>query len=703
MFESRFQSFVALGDPSHGRARVSQLRAELAKQGLAGFIVPRADEHQNEYVPANAERLRWLTGFAGSAGLAVVLKDTAALFVDGRYTEQVKSEADASVFEFRHVPEEPPTEWIAGQLKQGDKLGYDPRLHTPDAVARYAAACEKAGASLVPVDSNPVDAIWPDRPPAPLGAITPHKLRFAGEGAPKKIARVRQALGSSQGLLISDPHNLAWLFNIRGSDVSYTPLPIGWAYLPLEGRPVVFLDGRKLSPATRQSLSRHADVLEPDALLEFVEDLGRQGARVAFDAATVPAYLTQAIERAGGKAEIGPDPITLMKAKKNPAELAGSRAAHERDGAAMANFLAWFASEAPRGRLTEIDAVKALETFRRASPALKDLSFPTIAGAGPNSAIPHYRVSEESNRKIDRGIFLIDSGAQYEDGTTDITRTIAVGRPSPLMRDRFTRVLKGHIAVARAIFPPGTNGAQIDALARAALWRAGLDFDHGTGHGIGSYLSVHEGPQRIAKTGTTALAPGMIMSNEPGYYARGRVRNPHREPARGRGADDRRRRKADAGLRDADLRADRPQPRRAEIDGRRRNRLARRLSRARAQDPVAAGRFLDPLLACEGYAAPRHGQGKARLTRRLAFIRRLARHPPRRLRADRDLRGLRSALEGRALTPLAQPRRAARASARPARRSTGRAPPCSRRNRPRSARGSRRAPCPVRRPTGRTS
>jgi Xaa-Pro aminopeptidase len=262
-------------------------------------------------------------------------------------------------------------------------------------------------------------------------------------------------------------------------------------------------------------------VLEPDALLKFVEDLARQGARVAFDAATVPAYLTQAIDRAGGKAEIGADPITLMKAKKNAFELAGARAAHERDGAAMTNFLAWLAAEAPRGRLTEIDAVKALETFRRASPALKDLSFPTIAGAGPNSAIPHYRVSEQSNRKIERGILLIDSGAQYEDGTTDITRTIAVGRPSALMRDRFTRVLKGHVAVARAVFPAGTNGAQIDAMARAALWRAGLDFDHGTGHGIGSYLSVHEGPQRLAKTGTAALAPGMIVSNEPGYYAGG--------------------------------------------------------------------------------------------------------------------------------------------------------------------------------------
>ena len=475
----------------------------------------------------------------------------------------MKTEADASVFEFRHVPEEPPTEWIAGHLKAGDKLGYDSRLHTPDAVARYTAACEKAGASLVPVDTNPVDAIWPDRPPAPLGAITAHKLRFAGEGTPKKIAGVRQALGSSQGLLISDPHNLAWLFNIRGSDVSYTPLPIGWAYVPLEGRPIVFLDGRKLTPATRQSLSHHADVREPDALLEFVEDLGRQGARIAFDAATAPAFLTQAIERAGGKADIGPDPITLMKARKNPAELAGSRAAHERDGAAMVNFLAWFANEAPRGRLTEIDAVKALETFRRASPALKDLSFPTISAAGPNSAIPHYRVSEASNRKIDRGIFLIDSGAQYEDGTTDITRTIAVGRPTPLMRDRFTRVLKGHIAVARAIFPPGTNGAQIDALARSALWRAGLDFDHGTGHGIGSYLSVHEGPQRIAKSGTTRARAGHDHLQRARLLRRRRVRHPDREPACGRGEDDRRRRKTHARLRNPDLRPDRPQPRRA--------------------------------------------------------------------------------------------------------------------------------------------
>ncbi len=346
-------------------------------------------------------------------------------------------------------------------------------------------------------------------------------MRYAGESVAAKIARAREALTSSQGLLISDPHNLAWLFNIRGSDVSYTPLPLGYGYLPLEGRPLVFVDGRKLTAASRQSLSRHAEIHEPDVLERFIEDLGGQGRRVAFDAATATATLTQLVERAGGKADLKADPITLMKAVKNPVELAGARAAHERDGAAMTNFLAWFAAEAPRGRLAEIDAVAALETFRRASPALRDISFPTIAGAGPNSAIPHYRVSEVSNRRIERGIFLIDSGAQYEDGTTDITRTIAVGRPTRLMRDRFTQVLKGHIAVARAVFPHGTTGAQIDALARTPLWRAGLDFDHGTGHGVGSYLSVHEGPQRLSKTGTAALVPGMIVSNEPGYYAPG--------------------------------------------------------------------------------------------------------------------------------------------------------------------------------------
>ncbi len=521
MFESRFQSFADVGGPMYGASRAAELRAALDAAGLSGFIVPRADEHQNEYVPANAERLLWLTGFAGSAGVAIVLRDKAAVFVDGRYTEQAKAQVDGSVFEIRHVIDEPPTEWLSRALRMGDKLGYDPRLHTPDSVRRLAAACETAGAELVAAAQNPVDAIWRDRPGSPMGAVIEHKRRFAGEPAGAKIARVQEALKRDDGLLISDPSNLAWLFNIRGADVAHTPLPLGYAYVPRAGRPVLLIDSHKLSASVRDGLGARVDFAEPDALVSFVERLGGQGARVLFDGGTAPALLTQSLERAGGTANVGADPIGLMKAAKNKAELAGARAAHQRDGAALAGFLAWFDAEAPRGRLTEIDAVEALESFRRATGALRDISFPTIAAAGPNSAMPHYRVSVASNRKIERGIFLIDSGGQYEDGTTDVTRTVAVGRSTSLMRDRFTRVLKGHIAIARAVFPRGSSGAQIDVLARKALWEVGLDFDHGAGHGVGSYLSVHEGPQRISKTGTVALAPGMILSNEPGYYLAG--------------------------------------------------------------------------------------------------------------------------------------------------------------------------------------
>ena len=522
MYESRFQSFADLGGSEKCEVRLAELRRELERIGIQGLVVPRADEHQNEFVPANAERLLWLTGFGGSAGVAVVLRYKAALFIDGRYTEQAKSQVDASLFELRNPIDDPPVEWIRRSLKPGDRLGYDPRLHTPDWVARFSSACRTAQAGLVALDANPIDAIWRDRPAPPLGLVTQHKARYAGESAAAKIAAVRAALAGADGLLVSDPHNLAWLFNIRGADVPHTPLPLGFAYVRAEGRPVVFLDSRKLSDAARDNLGELAERLEPDSLEPFVTRLGREGAQVLFDAATAPAFFAQTLEKAGGRAEVGKDPISLMKAVKNKAELAGARAAHQRDGAAVARFLAWFDTEAARGQLTEIDAVNALETFRRATGALKDVSFPTIAAAGPNSALPHYRVTVTSNARINRGIFLLDSGGQYEDGTTDITRTVAVGRPTRLMRDRFTRVLKGHIAIARAVFPMGTSGMQIDALARLPLWRMGLDFDHGTGHGVGSYLSVHEGPHRISKrAGDAPLLPGMILSNEPGYYLAG--------------------------------------------------------------------------------------------------------------------------------------------------------------------------------------
>jgi Xaa-Pro aminopeptidase len=521
VLESRFQSFAELGGSENRNERLAELRHELEELGLQGVIVPRADEHQNEYVPANAERLLWLTGFAGSAGIAVVLKDKAALFVDGRYTEQAKLQVDGSAFELRHSVDHPPAEWIAQNLRPGDRLGYDPRLHTPDSVSKFFSACREAQAHLIGVDANPIDAIWKERPAPPLGVITQHKLRFAGESSAAKIADVQEALDGVEGLLVSDPHNLAWLFNIRGGDVSHTPLPLGFAYVRSEERPILFLDSRKLSDAVRDGLSELAELLEPDALEPFVRQLGQDGAHVAFDAATAPAFLTQVLEKAGGKAKIGKDPISLKKAVKNKAELAGARAAHQRDGAAMTRFLAWIDAEAPRGKLTEIDAVNALETFRRETGGLKDISFPTIAAAGPNAALPHYRVTLKSNAMIARGLFLVDSGAQYADGTTDITRTIAIGRPTRLMRDRFTRVLKGHIAIARAVFPKGTTGAQIDALARLPLWQVGLDFDHGTGHGVGSYLSVHEGPHRISKKADTPLSTGMILSNEPGFYLTG--------------------------------------------------------------------------------------------------------------------------------------------------------------------------------------
>jgi Xaa-Pro aminopeptidase len=522
MFESWYQSFAAIGDARGGRERAAALREELKRRGLDGFVIPRADEHQNEYVPACAERLLWLTGFSGSAGVAVVLMDRAAIFVDGRYTLQAPEQVDAKVFTPLHLIDEPPTGWIEKHLPRDGRLGYDPWLHTPDAVERLTQACKGAGGELVAVDSNPVDAIWRDRPAPPVAPVSRHPARLCGETSQAKIARVQAALKSTDGLVVSDAHDVAWLFNIRGADVAYTPLPLAFAFVPAAGRPALYVDGRKLSNAVRTYLTGLAEVEEPDRLVGDLQALGAAGKRLAFDAATAAARLTQALQGAGGKAEVGATPIALMKAAKNRIELEGARAAQLRDGAAVARFLAWLDREAPKGKLTEIIAAQALETFRRETGKLKDISFPSISAAGPNSAIPHYRVSEASNLPIRRGIFLIDSGGQYEDGTTDITRTIAVGRPSAEMRDRFMRVLKGHIAIARAVFPKGCAGAQIDVLARQALWAAGLDFDHGTGHGVGSYLSVHEGPQRIAKSGATPLAPGMIISNEPGYYSAGR-------------------------------------------------------------------------------------------------------------------------------------------------------------------------------------
>ena len=524
MFEARFQTFDDANERDASAGRLSALRAELKRRGLDGFIVPRADRHQNEYVAPSEERLPWLTGFTGSAGAAVVLSDRAVIFVDGRYLLQVREQIDETLFSVEHLVDNPPDKWLEANLPAGARFGYDPWLHTADAAEKLSKACAAAGATLTPAEPNPIDSAWTERPAPPLGRVTVHDQKFAGDTAQAKLARIQAEIAKLKGdaLVVSDPHNVAWAFNIRGADVSHTPLPLSFARVPREGRPALYIDGRKLSNETRDYLETLADVREPAAFADDLRALGAAKATVRLDSATAADALARLIAEAGGKLTRGADPITLMKAVKNATEIAGTHAAHVRDGAAVANFLAWFDREAPAGKLTEIDAVAALETFRRHTGLLKEVSFPSISGAGPNGAIVHYRVTRATNRAIKpEELFLIDSGAQYEDGTTDITRTVAVGVPTAEMRDRFTRVLKGHIAIARAVFPEGVTGAQLDSFARQHLWSAGLDFDHGTGHGVGSYLSVHEGPARISKLGTAVLKRGMILSNEPGYYKTG--------------------------------------------------------------------------------------------------------------------------------------------------------------------------------------
>ena len=519
MFKAHFQSFDDSSESAHSAKHVSELRAELKRRGLAGFIVPRADRQQNEYLPASEERLAWLTGFTGSAGTAIVLAERAALFVDGRYTLQADNQVDGNIFTIEHLVERPPEQWLEQKLKSGDRLGYDPWLHTSEQAERLRRACSTAGAELMAVDSNPIDGLWRNRPAAPAAPISLREIKFAGEAASDKMKRIRAELAKlrADALLVSDPQNVAWAFNIRGADVAHTPLVLAYELIPREGRPVLYIDSSKLNNNARQALEEFSDVHPQDDLVRDLSKLKDKTLRL--DQASAGDAFTRVLAGGGAKPQRGVDPITLLKAAKNHAEIVGSRAAHKRDGLAVTRFLAWFDKEAPSGKLTEIDAVAALETFRRDTGALKDISFPTIAGAGPNGAIVHYRVTERSNRRIGKNeLFLIDSGAQYEDGTTDITRTVVIGQPSEEMRDRFTRVLKGHIAIATAVFPENTSGAQLDPLARTPLWQAGLDFDHGTGHGVGSYLSVHEGPARISKLGTVALRRGMILSNEPGYY-----------------------------------------------------------------------------------------------------------------------------------------------------------------------------------------
>lgn len=522
-FEALFQSFDDLADGSSGPERLAALREELAKRGLDGYVVPRADVHQNEYVPDCEERLAFLTGFTGSAGVCVVLPDQAALFVDGRYTLQAPAQVHADAVTVVPYADMSPENWIEAHLAKGQSLGFDPWRTTLDARDKLAKAVGVVGGILVPVEDDPIDVIWTDRPEPPRAPVRLLDPAIAGEQTGAKLRRVREALLAAKvdGALISDPHATAWLFNIRGADVAHTPLPLAWSIVPAEGPPFLFLDEAKLSEDVRDALSALSHLHPVEDLDETLSAFARNR-RVRVDQATCPVRLAGLIDKAGGTIDKGQDPIALLKASKNPAEIAGMRAAHLRDGVALARFLAWLETTAPEGGLTEIDAVEALETFRRESGELTDISFPTIAGAGENGAVVHYRVTRTTNRPIRTGeLFLLDSGAQYPDGTTDITRTLAVGRPTDEMRHHYTLVLKGHLAIARAVFPKGVSGSQLDPLARQYLWAAGLDFDHGTGHGVGAGLSVHEGPARISKLGHVALAEGMILSDEPGYYREG--------------------------------------------------------------------------------------------------------------------------------------------------------------------------------------
>jgi Xaa-Pro aminopeptidase len=514
-----FQSFDTTADPTAGPGRLARLRDQLRAEGLAGFIVPRADVHQGEYVAARDERLQWLTGFTGSAGFAVVLPEVAGVFIDGRYRVQVKGQVDLAAFTPVPWPEVKPGDWIRDHLASG-VVGFDPWLHTADEMDRLGAALAGTDVTLRPV-GNMVDAIWPDQPAAPKGAAFPHPLSLAGESSAEKRARLAEGLrqGGQDAAVITLPDSLCWLLNLRGADVPRNPILHGFALLGADGAVDLFVDAAKLGDAARAHLGDGVRLQDPAGFGAALA--GLRGA-IRVDKTTAPLAVSQAITAGGGTVVWGDDPCRLPKACKNAAEVEGMRAAHLRDGAAVSEFLAWLAGAAPQGGLTEIDVVTALEGYRRATNVLHDISFDTICGAGPNGAIMHYRVTHETNRPVGRDeLLLVDSGAQFTDGTTDITRTMAIGDPGDEARACYTRVLQGLIAISRVRWPRGIAGRDLDALARFNLWTAGQDFDHGTGHGVGAFLSVHEGPQRISRVSEVPLQPGMILSNEPGYYREG--------------------------------------------------------------------------------------------------------------------------------------------------------------------------------------
>lgn len=519
-----FQSFDEVSTPEVVPERLRALRRQIKSRKLRGFLVPHSDEHQDEFLPPSAERLRWLTGFTGSAGAAIVLENAAVLFVDGRYTLQAQAQTDTSLIEVLQTPEAKASKWLTGKLPKGGAIGYDPGLHTIREIERLTESLGKAGIRLEPQATNPIDLLWQDRPAPSAAPVIPHGSEFAGRNAAEKITEAQEILKreKADAVLLTLLDSIAWLFNIRGADINHSPLALAFALVPARGKPSLFIDSAKVGNNVRGHLKDVVELLAPEALDARLKALGQKGARVRLDPETTPVRFKQVLEAAGAKIVAGEDPCILPKAIKNAAEIKGARAAHLRDGAALVSFLAWLDEHSPSGRVDEISAATTLEELRREAGELKDISFDSISAAGPHGAIVHYRPTTASNLKLKpRSLYLIDSGGQYADGTTDITRTIAIGAPTTTMRRHYTLVLKAHIAIASARFPKGTRGQDIDPFARRPLWEAGLDFDHGTGHGVGSYLSVHEPPQRISRHGTVELQPGMILSNEPGLYRAG--------------------------------------------------------------------------------------------------------------------------------------------------------------------------------------
>ena len=517
-----FQDFEDPKDSKNTGQHVKLLRRAMAEGGLDAFIVPREDAFQGEYVPAANERLKWLTGFGGSAGVAVVMARQAAIFVDGRYILQAPDQVDTDIFEVVPIAETGPLAWLEQKLRKNQRIGIDPKLHT----LAFAGAVEKLARRMSLyidyVSDNPVDRVWADRPAMPEAQIIVHPNRLAGRTSlDKRCALGRQLANANQAaMLVTQPENIAWLLNIRADDVPHTPFALSFGILKASGRFDWFIDPKRVDAKTRQHVG---DKLHIHASDKLTASLGKLKTKIRLDPSTTPIWF--AAQLGGAEIVHGEDLCTLAKACKTKAEIKGSKAAHLRDGAALCRFLCWLDARGRTGKISEIDAARQAEAFRAETGKLRDLSFDTISGSGPNGAIVHYRVTHATNRRLRPGdIYLIDSGGQYADGTTDVTRTVLIeGRPPPVGAvDAFTRVLRGHIALAAARFPIGTNGMQLDTLPRAPLWAAGQDFDHGTGHGVGSYLSVHEGPQRISKGGMVPIAPGMIVSNEPGYYAAGR-------------------------------------------------------------------------------------------------------------------------------------------------------------------------------------